>query len=39
MDEGTCKFLPLRKGEGGRKSLNHAEGGEGTTSFGVVFTQ
>ena len=35
---GHVKFYPSEKGEGGRKSFSHAEGG-GTKSFGVVFTR
>ena len=34
---GTSKDL-LLKGGGGRKSFNHAVGGEGTARFGVVST-
>ena len=33
---GPVKFYPYEKGGGG--SFGHAEGGGGTTSFGVVFT-
>ena len=32
------KFYSCEKGEGGRKSVSHAEGGGGTKGFGVVFT-
>ena len=31
------KFYPYKKGGG--KGFSHAEGGGGTTSFAVVFTQ
>ena len=33
---GHMKFYPSEKGAD-RKSFSHAEGGGGTTSFGVVF--
>ena len=33
-----CAVFPLQRG-GGRKRFSHAEGGGGTKSFGVVFTQ
>ena len=33
------KFYPYEKGGGGGKGFIHAEGGGGTKSFGVVFTQ
>ena len=33
------EVLPLQKGRGGGKSFSHAEGGRGTTCFGVVFTR
>ena len=36
---GACEVLPLRNGGGGEISFSHAEGGGGTTSFGVLFTQ
>ena len=34
---GHVKFTPMKRGGG--KSFSHAEGGGGTTSFGVVFKQ
>ena len=33
------KFYPYKKGGGGGESLSHAEAGEGTKSFEVVFTR
>ena len=34
---GTGSFTPTKRGGG--KSFSHAEGGGGTTIFGVVFTR
>ena len=39
MGGGALEVLTLQKRGGGRKSFSHPEGGGGTTSFGVVFTQ
>ena len=36
---GNVEFYPYEKGEGGRKSFSHVEGGGGRTGFGIVFTQ
>ena len=33
------KFYPYKIGGGGGESFSHAEGGGGTNSFEVVFTQ